>query len=64
MIYLELRQAGELINHKRAERLYTLEFTQGRKLHGRVGLDPTPLIRSANPGLIELCGSGGLLRAL
>lgn len=25
MIYLKLRQAGELVNHKRVERLYTLE---------------------------------------
>ena len=25
MFYLKLRQAGELVNHKRVERLYTLE---------------------------------------
>lgn len=25
MIYLKLRQAGELVNHKRVERLYALE---------------------------------------
>ena len=25
MIYLKLRQAGELVNHKRVERLYTLQ---------------------------------------
>jgi hypothetical protein len=35
-------------------------FAQGRKLYGRIGLDPTPLIRSANPGFIESCGSGGV----
>ena len=27
MIYLKLRQAGEWVNHKRVERLYTLEKT-------------------------------------
>jgi putative transposase len=31
MIYLKLRQAGELINHKRVERLYTLEKLQVRR---------------------------------
>jgi putative transposase len=29
MIYLKLRQAGELVNHKRVERLYTLEALFG-----------------------------------
>ena len=31
MIYLKLRQAGELVNHKRVERLYTLEELQVRR---------------------------------
>jgi transposase InsO family protein len=31
MIYLKLRQAGELVNHKRVERLYTLERLQVRR---------------------------------
>lgn len=31
MIYLKLRQAGELVNHKRVERLYTREKLQVRK---------------------------------
>lgn len=31
MIYLKLRQAGELVNHKRVERLYTLEKLQIRR---------------------------------
>ena len=31
MIYLKLRQAGELINHKRVERLYALEKLQVRR---------------------------------
>ena len=31
MIYLKLRQAGELVNHKRVERLYTLEKLQVRR---------------------------------
>jgi putative transposase len=31
MIYLKLRQAGELVNHKRVERLYALERLQVRR---------------------------------
>lgn len=31
MIYLKLRQAGELVNHKRVERLYTLQQLQVRR---------------------------------
>lgn len=31
MIYLKLRQRGELVNHKRVERLYTLEKLQVRR---------------------------------
>jgi transposase InsO family protein len=31
MIYLKLRQVGELVNHKRVERLYTLEKLQVRR---------------------------------
>jgi putative transposase len=31
MIHLKLRQAGELVNHKRVERLYTLEKLQVRR---------------------------------
>lgn len=31
MIYLKLRQAGELVNHKRVERLYALEQLQVRR---------------------------------
>jgi len=31
MIYLKLRQAGEIVNHKRVERLYTLEKLQVRR---------------------------------
>ena len=31
MIYLKLRQAGELVNHKRVERLYRLEQLQVRR---------------------------------
>jgi len=31
MIYLKLRQAGELVNHKRVDRLYTLEKLQVRR---------------------------------
>jgi putative transposase len=35
MIYLKLRQAGELVNHKRVERLYTLEKLQVRRRRRR-----------------------------
>ena len=31
MIYLKLRQAGQVVNHKRVERLYTLEKLQVRR---------------------------------
>jgi hypothetical protein len=31
MIYLKLRQAGELVNHKRVERLYALEKLQVKR---------------------------------
>src|SRR5215468_4204778 len=31
MIYLKLRQAGQLVNHKRVERLYALEKLQVRR---------------------------------
>jgi transposase InsO family protein len=31
MIYLKLRQSGELVNHKRVERLYALEKLQVRR---------------------------------
>lgn len=31
MIYLKVRQAGELVNHKRVERLYALEKLQLRR---------------------------------
>ncbi len=47
MIYLKLRQAGEPVNHKRVERLYTLEGLQVRRRRRKkipVG-DRQPLIR-------------------
>ena len=31
MIYLKLRQAGQIVNHKRVERLYTLQNLQVRR---------------------------------
>jgi len=37
MIYLKLRQAGEIVNHKRVERLYTLEKLQvGRRRRKKI----------------------------
>jgi transposase InsO family protein len=47
MIYLKLRQAGELVNHKRVERLYTLEKLQiRRRRRKKVPVtDRQPLVR-------------------
>jgi transposase InsO family protein len=52
MIYLKLRQAGQLVNHKRVERLYTLEKLQVKRRRRKkipIG-ERQPLIRpgSAN----------------
>jgi putative transposase len=52
MIYLKLRQAGEVVNYKRVERLYGIE-------RGRMGTDLfSPVVvwlRSAPPASRELC---------
>src|ERR1700683_3435804 len=52
MIYLKLRQAGELVNHKRVERLYALEKLQvKRRRRQKIPLaERQPLVRpgSAN----------------
>lgn len=52
MIYLKLRQAGELVNHKRVERLYALEQLQvKRRRRKKIPLaERQPLVRpgSAN----------------
>ncbi len=47
MIYLKLRQAGELVNHKRVERLYSLEALQvKRRRRKKIPVtDRQPLIR-------------------
>lgn len=47
MIYLKLRQAGQRVNHKRVERLYTLEKLQVRRRRRKKILpaDRQPLIR-------------------
>ena len=34
-------------------------FAEGRKLYGRIGLNPAQLLRTSNPGFIESIGSGG-----
>jgi hypothetical protein len=39
-------------------------FAEGRKLYGRIGLNPAQLLRTSNAGFIESIGSGGPLRAL
>lgn len=47
MIYLKLRQAGERVNHKRVERLYTLEKLQVRRRRRKKVpiLERQPLVR-------------------
>jgi site-specific DNA recombinase len=34
-------------------------FAEGKKLYGRIGLNPAQLLRTSNPGFIESIGSGG-----
>jgi len=51
MIYLKLRQAGELVNHKRIERLYLLEKLQVRRRRRKKipVSERQPLIRPGSP---------------
>ena len=51
MIYLKLRQSGELVNHKRVERLYALEKLQvRRRRRKKIPLaDRQPLVRPGGP---------------
>ena len=51
MIYLKLRQAGELVNHKRVERLYALERVQVRRRRRKKipVSERQPLIRPGSP---------------
>ena len=51
MIYLKLRQAGELVNHKRVERLYALERLQVRRRRRKKipVSERQPLIRPGSP---------------
>ena len=51
MIYLKLRQAGQLVNHKRVERLYTLEKLQvKRRRRKKIPVsERQPLIRPGAP---------------
>lgn len=51
MIYLKLRQAGEIVNHKRVDRLYTEEKLQlKRRKRKKVPIsDRQPLIRPETP---------------
>jgi len=73
MIYLKLRQAGELVNHKRVERLYTLEKLQVRRRRRKKipVSERQPLIRpgSANQVwsadfLFDRVASGRMLKCL
>lgn len=54
MIYLKLRQAGELINHKRVERLYGLEklHIKRRRCKKIPVADRQPLVRPGGPNEI------------
>jgi putative transposase len=54
MIYLKLRQAGELINHKRVERLYGLEkLNIKRRRRKKIPVtDRQPLVRPGGPNEI------------
>src|SRR5690606_23224687 len=51
MIYLKLRQAGQCVNHKRVERLYSLEKLQiKRRRRKKIPLaERQPLIRPGQP---------------
>jgi putative transposase len=51
MIYLKLRQAGKLVNHKRAERLYAQErLSMRRRRRRKIPLaDRQPLVRPGGP---------------
>lgn len=51
MIYLKLRQAGELVNHKRIEQLYALEKLQVRRRRRKKipVSERQPLIRPGGP---------------
>ena len=51
MIYLKLRQAGEIVNHKRVERLYAEERLQlKRRKRKKVPIaDRQPLVRPQTP---------------
>jgi putative transposase len=51
MIYLKLRQAGEVVNHKRVERLYTLEKLQVRRRRRKKipNSERQPLVRPGAP---------------
>jgi len=52
MLYLKLRQAGELINHKRVERLYGLE-----KLNIKRRRRKKIAVADRQPSLMEAAGS-------
>ena len=63
MIYLKLRQAGELVNHKRVERLYALEKLQvRRRRRKKIPLaERQPLVRPERPtrcGRWTSCSTG------
>jgi putative transposase len=73
MIYLKLRQAGELVNHKRVERLYTLEKLQvRRRRRKKIPLaDRQPLVRPGGPNevwsmdfVLDRIASGRTLKCL
>jgi putative transposase len=73
MIYLKLRQAGELVNHKRIERLYALEKLQVRRRRRKKipVSERQPLIRPGGPNevwsadfVFDRLASGRVLKCL
>ncbi len=73
MIYLKLRQAGELVNHKRVERLYGLEKLQVRRRRRKKipVSERQPLIRPGAPNevwsadfVFDRIASGRMLKCL
>jgi transposase InsO family protein len=54
MIYLKLRQSGQIVNHKRVERLYALENLQIRKRRRKKVpiTDRHPLVRPSTPNAL------------
>ena len=64
MIYLRLRQAAELVNHKPVERLYRLEQLHMRSWRRKkfIAAERHPLLRSAFPNEVRLMSTDCVFR--